>query len=372
MMRVLILFSASDLGGAERSLTRMALAASGSGIRYDLATLAGFGDWVPWARSLGLSPIVFGAHPEKGARHKIGVAALWQLIALIRRERYAAIYVIGLRPSILLRLLRPLLRGAKLVHGIRWNPASQSRLDQLFRLVERLGSALVDHYICNSRAAAQVLEHRLHVPAHKISVIYNGLSELPDLGEPRENAPVALTIANLAVRKGQREYLDIIATLPRHSGEKFVFVGRDGLGGAFQSDIARLGLGASVVFRGFVKDVERELRQARVMVLPSLHNEGTPTSILESYAFGVPVVAYAIDGIPEIVEDGVTGFLVRPGDTKAFGACVQRLLDDVDLARRMGLAGRALVEQRFTIRHCVEQHAASFATITTSATTERA
>lgn len=364
MTKVLILFSASDLGGAERSLTRMAVAAKGGPVAYDLATLAGQGDWVAWAKTLGVSPIVFGSHPEKGKRHKIDFKSVFALIGLIRRNRYDAIYVIGLRPAILLRFLRPLLGGARLVHGIRWNPASESRLDQLFRFVERFTNRLVDHYICNSRAAADVLERRLGIARRRISVIYNGLADLPPPGgEERAAAPIALTIANLAVRKGQREYLDIIARMPRTHGERFVFIGRDGMDGAFQREVERLGLGDCVAFPGFVSDVESHLRRARVMVLPSLHNEGTPTSVLESYAHGVPVVAYAIDGLPEIVEDGVTGYLVAPGDRAQFGARVHELLSDRDRAREMGLAGRALVEKHFMIETCVEKHAACFAAL---------
>lgn len=364
MTRILLLFSAGDLGGAERSLTRMAISSHADECEYHLATLAGLGDWVEWCKTIGLRPIVLGARPTAGTRHKIRMPSIVELIKIIRINKYDAIYVIGLRAALMLRLLRPLLGGVKIVHGVRWNPASHSNLDRAFRFIERISSFLVDHYICNSKAAAFVLEHRLKVPAKKISVIYNGIAELPVPKTSLKTPPVALTIANLALRKGQLEYLGIIARMTRSPDSRFVFVGRDGLSGEFQRRIEKLSLGGCVIFKGFLDDVGPDLEEATMMALPSLWNEGAPTSILESYAHGVPVVAYAIDGIPEIVVHGETGFLAKAGDEESFGKYVEMLLSDPALARRMGEAGRVMVQRSFTVEACANLHCETFRAVT--------
>ncbi len=366
-VRVLIVFSSSELGGAERSLTRMAVAAKemSCAVAFDLATLDGVGPWGDWCRSLGHMPVVLGTDAMRDSHGRFGLRALWRLLRLARRNRYAAIYVIGLRAAFALRLLKPWLRGARLVQGVRWNPDSDSRLDRVFRFVERYMGGLIDLYVTNAQASAQTLERCCGVPTKKIRVIYNGLSDLPgqvgqvDAGERSMNV---VTVANLNPRKGHAEYLDVIqrihARLPQ---ARFIFIGRDDMNGRIQQEIASRGLSGTASCAGFAEDVGPWLREACLMVLPSLWGEGCPTSILEGFAHGLPVVAYATDGVPELVDDGRDGLLVAPGDGAALAAAIERILRDPQLARQMGEAGRAKVERKFTLARCVEQHAATFA-----------
>jgi glycogen(starch) synthase len=98
---------------------------------------------------------------------------------------------------------------------------------------------------------------------------------------------------------------------------------------------------------GFVPhaELERLYARAAAVVLPS-HREGLPLCVLEAMAHGRPVVASAVGGIPELVEDGVTGFLVPPGDVAALRAALERLLADPVLRRRMGREGRRRVAER--------------------------
>ena len=159
-MRILLVFSSSGLGGAERSLTRMALA-SPPGV-YQLATLDGEGPWCDWVRSQGQQPLVFGV--RNGALHgSLRMGAFVSLLRHVRREDIQIVYICGLRASLWLRLLNPLMPGVKLVHGIRWNPDSNLRLDRFFRVVERRLNGLVDLYITNSQIAATTLVKRCGV-----------------------------------------------------------------------------------------------------------------------------------------------------------------------------------------------------------------
>ena len=98
---------------------------------------------------------------------------------------------------------------------------------------------------------------------------------------------------------------------------------------------------------GFVphEELERLYDRAAVVVLPS-YREGLPLCVLEAMAHGRPVVASAVGGIPELVEDGVTGFLVEPGDVAGLRAALERLLADPKLRRRMGRAARKRVAER--------------------------
>lgn len=360
-MNVLILFSSSELGGAERSLTRMALFATAE-VSFSLATLDGQGPWVEWALSQGIQPVVLGKRDARHRHGRFGFSALRSLVKLVRRERYTAIYVIGFRASVWLRLMRPLLAGAYLVHGIRWNPDSSSRLDQALRVTERVLGFLVDIYICNSKVAAKTLSHRAGVPEEKLSVIYNGLDWLPARDSNRSlDDPNVIILANLSPRKGHFEFLDVVSAVCKQiPAAHFFFVGRDDMHGELASEILRRDLEGQITLTGYQSEVAPWLNRARLMVLPSKWGEGCPTSVLEAFAHNLPVVAYRIDGIPELVSDGVDGFLVSPGDSAGLEGAILKLLEVNQLAAEMGAKGRAKVEERFTLSHCAREHAKAF------------
>jgi glycosyltransferase involved in cell wall biosynthesis len=133
-----------------------------------------------------------------------------------------------------------------------------------------------------------------------------------------------------------------------------------------------LAAGRDVRFLGALSDAElpAAYRSATVLVLPSVHetcygrrvavSELLGLSLLEAMASGTPVVASSVGGVPEIVQDGVTGFLVPPGDVEALRARVEQLLSDKPLARRMGMHAREHVLERFTWAHvaarCLEAY----------------
>lgn len=96
------------------------------------------------------------------------------------------------------------------------------------------------------------------------------------------------------------------------------------------------------------------------MVLPSLWGEGCPTSILEGFAYGLPVVAYAIDGIPELIDDGVDGVVASPNNSNELANAIVRIQENPVSAESMGMAGREKVASRFTLARCADEHAQIF------------
>jgi glycosyltransferase involved in cell wall biosynthesis len=134
-------------------------------------------------------------------------------------------------------------------------------------------------------------------------------------------------------------------------------------GGALRRDveqhIAKLDLGDRVTVHGPLSrpDVGRLLAAADVAVLASHptrsgRREGIPVALMEAMMSGLPVVASALSGIPELVEDGRTGFLVPSGDPRALAERLERLVGEPELRRRMGAAGRAKVAAEFDIHAC--------------------
>ena len=105
----------------------------------------------------------------------------------------------------------------------------------------------------------------------------------------------------------------------------------------------------SVIYHGSQDDVRPFLRNASVFVLPS-YREGTPKSALEAMATGRAVVTCDVPGCREVVEDGVNGILVKPGDAESLVRAMRRLASDFDLACRMGVESRRIAEERFDVR----------------------
>lgn len=354
---ILLLFSSSELGGAERSLSRMAFASKG--VDYQLATLLGEGPWCNWVRSQGREPLVLG---RGGAGGGLMLGAFWRLIRHVHSHPVDVIYVCGARAALLLRLLRIFLPGIKLVHGVRWNPDSDSRLDRFFRVMERFTHFLVSAWITNSAVAKQTLVSRCGIPAARVFVIYNGLESLPTDVPPLGERPMeVLTVANLNPRKGHREYLQVVReVLKAVPDAKFVFVGRDDMNGEVQQAIEEAGLSGYVRCEGFQADVSPWFRRARVFVLPSLWNEGCPTAILEAMSFAVPCVAFAMDGIPELVENGQQGMLLPCGDYSGMAAAIIKMLTDDGKASNLGGSGQVRVHSHFRLENTATLHSVAF------------
>ena len=112
---------------------------------------------------------------------------------------------------------------------------------------------------------------------------------------------------------------------------------------------------SAVRLAGERDDVGELLAAADLFVLSS-RSEGLPLSILEAMAAGLPVVASDVGGVPELVVDGETGLLVPPGDPHALAAAIDRLLDDPDLRRRLGAAGRLRVSEQFDLESTQRAH----------------
>jgi glycosyltransferase involved in cell wall biosynthesis len=116
-----------------------------------------------------------------------------------------------------------------------------------------------------------------------------------------------------------------------------------------------LGVQESVIFLGNRKDIPEVMNSFDVFVLPSL-SEGLGVVILEALAVGKPVVASDIEGIPEIVTNGQNGFLVPPKDSNKLADCIITLLQDPNLAKKMGEDGRHLVEMKFNIVDKIKEY----------------
>lgn len=162
------------------------------------------------------------------------------------------------------------------------------------------------------------------------------------------DTPLVGIVARLAPVKNHALLIAAFArTLVRVPDAHLAIVGDGELREALAGQIAEAGLGARVHLVGALQGMERIYRELDVFVLSST-TEGTPMSVLEAMASGVPVVATAVGGIPALLDDGVTGRLVPSHDRDALGDAMADLLADGAARQRMGLAARARVVERYS------------------------
>lgn len=220
-----------------------------------------------------------------------------------------------------------------------------------------------DRIVAVSRAIAGVLESGGLSPA-RIRLVYEGVPDRPpqpggeaalrELGIPA-GAPVVGKVAALADHKDHMTFLAAAARVSERLPEaRFLIVGDGELRSRVETRVRELGLRGRCMLTGFRSDMDRLIPALTVFCLSS-HMEGLGTSLLDAMCFSRPIVATAAGGIPEAVEDGVTGRVVPVKNPDALAAALVEVLADEKRQRAMGVAGRRRFEERFTSQRMVEQ-----------------
>ncbi len=175
----------------------------------------------------------------------------------------------------------------------------------------------------------------------------------PDTDEPAAGEPYVLAVGRLRIRKGMEVLLQALAQVRDRGRHLRLVVAGDGeRREALEALSERLGLVGRVHWAGRCSRSEaaRLRRRAAALIVPSTY-EGMPLVVLEAMGDGVPVIASAVSGIPEVVIDGETGWLVPPERSAALAGALIEAMSDPEAARARGAAGRQRLDQRFRPRH---------------------
>jgi glycosyltransferase involved in cell wall biosynthesis len=215
-------------------------------------------------------------------------------------------------------------------------------------------------FFCVSRDIADELVSQRVVPQAKLEVLLNGIdtqrsASIEDGAALRQSLGIALeatvigSVGRLNPIKCQDLLIRVFARLkPRYPDLHAVLVG-DGPSRAELAELARqLGVEGSVHLVGYQAEPHRYLRIMNIFALTS-SLEGLPLVILEAWAAGLPVVATAVGGVPDLIRDGENGLQFASGDERALEALLGQLLDDRDLARRLGEAARREVVEQYSL-----------------------
>lgn len=248
--------------------------------------------------------------------------------------------------------------------------------NDIFRREARLPLQLADlveeaeFVVTVSDFSRQLLARRFPERAESIHLVYNGIA--PERFVERlspDTPPVIASVGRYIEKKGFDDLISACA----HLGEREFrceIIGYGPLEQELRQQADSLGLKDQVELTGArpEEEVERLLRRATLFALPCIQAadggmDNLPTVIMEAMAVGLPVVSTRVAGVPEMVEDAVTGYLVDEKRPDAVASAIARLLDDPELAARMGGAGREFARERFSLdvtsrrlRELFEQH----------------
>jgi glycosyltransferase involved in cell wall biosynthesis len=201
---------------------------------------------------------------------------------------------------------------------------------------------------------------RAYVAGERISVIFNGVAG-PDAAHrrPSEGPPRIGCIGRIAPEKGQRGFVTAAARIHQSLPEcRFAIYGSPLFGDAgserYAAEVRDAAEGLTVEFPGWVTDVYGAMAELDLLLVPSKGPEATPRVIVEAFAAGLPVIALATGGIPEVVESGVTGLLAQSAEEMAQLAIVL-LTGDPRRIISIVRAARAEWQRRFTQEHYHDQ-----------------
>jgi glycosyltransferase involved in cell wall biosynthesis len=356
-IKLLMMLTNFNIGGTERQVTDLALRIDLSRFELHLACMRNSGELLRELEPLQAPRPVF----QIGRLYAI--RTLWQAVRLalyIKRNLIQIVHSYGYYPNVFAVPAAKLARASVVIASIR---DKGDVLTPFKRRLQKLVCRLADCVLVNAEAIRETLIAQGYRPDN-IVVIRNGVA-LPSCGERQKGAalrqalgfdpstPVVMVFSRLNRMKGVEYFLDAAAMVAsRIPVAQFLIVGDGASRPELEKYAAHLGLAERIAFTGFRTDGRDLLLGVSVSVLPSL-SEGLSNSLLESMASGVPVIAARVGGNPEIVEDGVSGFLVPPRDAVALAGAIITLLEHRELASRFGEAGRRRVAELFSMERSV-------------------
>ena len=323
------------------------------------------GKWVQRARQLSDVNLIFVEELRREIHLFYDVTAFFRIYRFIRRGRYAIVHTHSSKPGFLGRLAARLAGVPVIIHTIHGFPFHDfmpASVRKFYIWIERQLARVTDYLVTVSRLNLEKAV-QLHIAKRdKLVNVYSGIDfekfdvevDVPrkchELGL-RPGDKIVGMVGRLSEQKAPWNLIQAIPQVLRHHpGTLFVFVGDGELKDNMQALAKDLNVSAHTLFLGFRDDVAEVMQTLDVYVLPSQW-EGLGRSLTEAMYLERPVVATAVEGVPELVENGKTGILVPPNQPQALAHAIAELLSDPQKSRQLGEAARRKVEGSFEAKH---------------------
>jgi glycosyltransferase involved in cell wall biosynthesis len=351
-MKILCLDQFGELGGAQRCLLDLLPAMTGRSWSVHLA--APGGPLAECAAALGATVDLICCGPYSSGSKTLADMARFaaeapglagEIRGLVARYGMDLIYVNGPRllPAVALGGAgdaRVLFHSHSLLDGLALRLAGRS--------LARLRAAVV----ASCRFVAAPLAP--YCAGRGVRVVYNGVRQMPLTSRTRDGEFRIGVIGRISPEKGQADFLRAARILHDNAPPcRFIICGAPLFSNPaavrYGAELDALATGLPVDFAGWTEDVESVLATLDLVVVPSAPVDATPRVILEAFAAGVPVVAFAVGGIPEIVGHGATGCLVEQRSPQALADAIQSLLRDPHRLRDSAAKARAKARTEFSL-----------------------
>lgn len=346
--RVVHVLNSTAVGGAETLVLRLATRLQDLGWTVSVVTLRGEG---PLSEAFGAAgiPMTDLAVPESG-----GLLALRRAMRRwLDEAQPPLVHTHNVSPLVATALALRARHRTRFVHTKHGRARSRTWRG---RLVTRWAARRPDAIIAVSRDAMQRAVEREGFPPARVGLVYNGIDTSQVAVRSGSWGTRLVTVARLEPVKSLDVLLRAVALVRTAGHDAALTVIGDGTERPALERLTReLGLETAVTFTGWSRDVGRHLAGADLFVMSS-RSEGLSLTLLEAMAAGLPIVATAVGGNPEVVEHGRTGLLVPHGDPAALATAIGEVLGDPERAAAMGRAGRERVMARFSLDAMVEAH----------------
>ena len=332
LVKVLHLINGEHFAGAERVQDLLAMALPRFGYAASFACVKP--EKFPSVRQ-STSPLY-----ELSMRNKFDFSCFREVASLVKENGYKLIHALTPRSLVVGRLAAAKL-GIPLIYHVHspvGRDSNRGLTNWLNTKIEAWSIRRVNQMICVSNSLKGYMQNELGHDPRRLSVVINGVAVVDDL--PLRQAPTSdqvWTIGTMALfrpRKGIEVLLEALSELKKRGvNVQLRAVGTFGSESYEQEVLAladRLDVADIITWTGFQTDVNEQLRQMDLFVLPSLYGEGLPMVVLESMANAVPVIASNVEGIPEAVRDGVDGLIFEPGSASDLADKVESIVGDSD------------------------------------------
>jgi glycosyltransferase involved in cell wall biosynthesis len=340
-MKVLHVINSLGIGGAESLLVNYLISAKDeSHVENDVCVLYDSEAFL-YKRAVAHGIKIFNLHSKR----KYSICPTLRLIWLIRRNSYGIVHV-HLFPSLyycsLASLFTPKVRYIYTEHSI----SNRRRKHKIISFLDRLSYRAYKKIICVSEAVKVNLIEWMPYVTGKTTVIYNGIP-IEKIKEQEKKYDLILVGSMNSNVKGVDIFLKALCMVKDHIS-KAAIAGDGKLKIELMELRNHIGLREKVDFLGNRGDINSLLEQSRIFVQPS-RREGLPTALLEAMAKAMPVISTNIGGIPEAIENGKNGIIIRAEAVEELAIAILKLLTDRDLVQRLGEKAQAEVISRFSI-----------------------
>jgi len=296
--------------------------------------------------------------------NKFSTGIVIYLYRLMKRKHIHIVRTHRYRSNLYGRFAAFLARVPVIIASVHDNYRTDKRLGR--RIINRILSKITDKIVAVSEDIKKDIVKYDKIDPSKILIIPNGIDTerfsldrnaagLRKEFSLKDNDIILGFVGRIVHAKGLEYLIDALSHLGKEfKNMKLLIIGEGYLLDGLHEKSKRENIHDRIIFTGRRRDIPDILSCFDIFVMPSIA-EGLPNALLEAMAMGKPIVATTVGGIPEVIKNGFNGLLVPPGDPVTLAAAIKELLDDRQLAARMGQAARDLVVTRYSIKETAQK-----------------